>query len=1295
MAVRSNNSGGRSIPARSDRFDHSHGSHDFRSQERQPENFNLGRGDRRRTGTGTGRGRPNCTHCGEMGHWVQTCYALNGYPPGHPKAKHNQGPNPKRFHNNNRPTANHVSEPTTKVDGNHLVGISEAQLQQLLSLLGNNNGESSSQANVVTKPGLSKLASNNWIIDSGATYHISSSSKLFFRNNKKCSLPPVLLPSGETTDITAKGSLPLNSVYYLHDVLCVPTFKVDLMSVSRLTKGLNCSITFFSYWCILQDLATRRMIGLGKQRDGLYYLVALATKQAVINSSTLTNRPTCNLTISSTDLWHNRLGHASFSRLHYIAKNYLNFLAESNNACHICPLAKQSRLPFHPSVISSIKPFEIIHCDIWGRYRHPSLSGAYYFLTIVDDYTRFTWIFLMRHKDETQSILKRFFSYVFTQFESHIKTVRSDNGGEFISLRSFFQDNGVLFQHSCVYTPQQNGVVERKHRHILQVARALKFQAQLPTQFWGECALTAIHIINRLPSPVLSFKTPFELLYSKPPDFSHLRVFGCLAYATNVHPSHKFDCRSIPTIFIGYLIGQKAYKLFYLSTKKVFTSRDVKFFEHIFPYASVKPTSDFSKNIGPNNVGPIPFVAQDFSYPSPSFPTRPATPTPPDSPHSPKSLNSPLSPNFQSTPDLPLDSPSPLPPPNSDPIDLPATLVTHDPSSIPIPASPSSPSSVSSSIPVPSPQSPILPSEINPQPAPLRRSSRHTGPPAKLSDYVCSHVCSDRSSSLLPGPVKGTRYPVAKFVSYHRYRPALRSFAAQLGQILEPQNFSEAVTHPEWQAAMQSELQALRANGTWSLTTLPPGKTPIGCRWVYKVKRRSDGSVERYKARLVAKGFTQLEGIDYQDTFSPTAKIIFVRCLLALAAARGWSLHQMDVNNTFLHGDLSEEIYMSPPPGLRRQGEEHLVCRLHKSLYGLKQASRQWFAKFTEAICSAGYIQSRADYSLFTRTKGKSFTALLIYVDDILITGNDSISIAETKTFLHSHFHLKDLGKLKYFLGIEFSASKNGIFISQRKYALEIIKDAGLLGAAPINTPMERGLKLSDNSDLLKEPGQYRRLVGRLIYLTVSRPDITYAVHVLSRFMHQPRRLHMDAALRVVRYLKSAPGQGLFFPSNSDFRLRAYCDSDWAGCPLTRRSTSGYCVFLGSSLISWRSKRQKTVSLSSAEAEYRAMTGACCELTWLRCLLKDLGFMHHEPALLYCDNKAALHIAANPVFHERTRHIEMDCHYVRDKIQDGSVITRYVNSAHQLADVLTKPLGKEIFVPMIRKLGLQDIHSPT
>ncbi|TXG72309.1 hypothetical protein EZV62_000888 [Acer yangbiense] len=293
---------------------------------------------------------------------------------------------------------------------------------------------------------------------------------------------------------------------------------------------------------------------------------------------------------------------------------------------------------------------------------------------------------------------------------------------------------------------------------------------------------------------------------------------------------------------------------------------------------------------------------------------------------------------------------------------------------------------------------------------------------------------------------------------------------------------------------MISELQALALNNTWTLTSLPPGKEPIGCRWVYKLKHHSDGSIERYKARLVAKAYTQTEGVDYHDTFSPTAKMTTVLCLLALAVAQSWSLHQLDVHNAFLHGDLHEEIYMVPPSGLQRQGE-NMVCCLNKSLYGLKQASRQWFAKFFEAIHATGFVQSKADYSLFTCNRGKSFTALLIYVDDILITGNDLAAINTLKQFLHNRFRIKDLGDLKFFLGIEVSRSKK--------------------------------------------------------------------VHVFSMFMHELRKLHWDAALRVLKYLKNTPGQGLFFPAQNSLQLKAYCDSDWVGCPTTRRSTTGYCVFLG------------------------------------------------------------------------------------------------------------------------------------
>ena len=278
---------------------------------------------------------------------------------------------------------------------------------------------------------------------------------------------------------------------------------------------------------------------------------------------------------------------------------------------------------------------------------------------------------------------------------------------------------------------------------------------------------------------------------------------------------------------------------------------------------------------------------------------------------------------------------------------------------------------------------------------------------------------------------------------------------------------------------------------------------------------------------------------------------------------------------------------------------------------------------------------------------------MLIYVDDILIIGNDHITISSLKLFLHNRFRIKYLGDLKFFLDIEVSRSKKCIFISQRKYTLEIIKDGGYLGVKPVDFPMEQNTKLFDEGGLLKDSSVYKLVVGRLIYLTITCPNITYTVHILSRFMHAPCKPYMKVAMCVLRYLKNNPSQGLFFPSQNDLSLHAFCDSDWGGYPVSRKSTTDYCVFLGSSLISWRTKRQKTVSLSSAKGEYRVLTGTCCDLIWLRSLLKDLRILHPKPTLLHYDNKVALHIAAKLIFHERTRLIEMDCHFIRDKIQDG------------------------------------------
>ena len=487
----------------------------------------------------------------------------------------------------------------------------------------------------------------------------------------------------------------------------------------------------------------------------------------------------------------------------------------------------------------------------------------------------------------------------------------------------------------------------------------------------------------------------------------------------------------------------------------------------------------------------------------------------------------------------------------------------------------------------------------------------------------------------------GTRYPLSHCLSYKSLSVNHRHFVNNITSVVEPKTYEQALNDPKWCEAMQTELSALENQKTWSLVPLPPHCRPIGSKWVFRIKHKSDGSVERYKARLVAKGFNQQEGLDYHETFAPVAKLTTVRCLLALAAVRNWPLFHMDVNNAFLHGDLHEEVYMVPPPGLCRQGEK-LVCRLHKSLYGLKQAPRNWFAKFSDSIKTAGFFQSHSDHSLFVQEKGVTLTIVLIYVDDIIITGNNDKAIQDVKLFLQQQFHIKDLGKLKFFLGLEVARSKAGLVISQRKYTLEILDDVGFLGAKPVDFPMEQNLKLTaDQGEMVKDAANYRRLVGRLIYLTITRPDITYSVNILSQFMHTPRKPHWDAALRVCKYLKSNPGNGLLFSANSSLQLKAYCDANWANCPMTRRSTTGYCVFLGNSLISWKTRKQKTTSRSSAEAEYRSMAAATCELTWLRHLFKDLR-VQLKPVELFCDNQAALHIAANPVYHERTKHIEID-----------------------------------------------------
>jgi hypothetical protein len=372
----------------------------------------------------------------------------------------------------------------------------------------------------------------------------------------------------------------------------------------------------------------------------------------------------------------------------------------------------------------------------------------------------------------------------------------------------------------------------------------------------------------------------------------------------------------------------------------------------------------------------------------------------------------------------------------------------------------------------------------------------------------------------------------------------------------------------------------------------------------------------------------------------------------------------------------------------------NLVCKLEKSLYGLKQASRKWYEKLTALLLKEGYSQSTSDYSLFTLNKNNTFTILLVYVDDIILAGDSTAEFDRIKAVLDVAFKIKNLGQLKYFLGLEVAHSKHGITVSQRKYCLDMLKDSGLLGSKPASTPLDTSIKLHSAAGVpYSDASGYRRLVGRLLYLNTTRPDIAFATQQLSQFMHAPTNVHYNAACRVLRYLKNNPGQGLFFSRDSAMQLIGYSDADWAGCMDTRKSISGYCFFIGKSLISWRAKKQATVSRSSSEAEYRALSSATCELQWLLYLLADLQVTLIRTPTLYCDNQSALHIASNPVFHERTKHLDIDCHLVREKVLKGILKLLPVSTNDQMADFLTKALAPPKFHDFISKLNLINIYQ--
>ena len=550
------------------------------------------------------------------------------------------------------------------------------------------------------------------------------------------------------------------------------------------------------------------------------------------------------------------------------------------------------------------------------------------------------------------------------------------------------------------------------------------------------------------------------------------------------------------------------------------------------------------------------------------------------------------------------------------------------------------------------------------QPEPLRRSQRVSRPPV--------------------------RYGIDEFTNTANVTSHI---AYQAIKIVEPNTIYDAFNSDhsqEWKKAADLEYCSLMKNQTWSLVKLPKGRNVVGCKWVFRVKCDGNGEVNCFKGRLVAQGFSQSRGVDYEEIYSPVAQLSSIRTLLAFAAEKKLHVHQMDVVSAFLNGDLTEEIYMKQPPGYVQSGKEELVCKLRKSIYGLKQSPRCWNEKLCNHLKSASFKESGADPCVFIQSEQSNMKIIAVYVDDLILIAKTSSEIQQMKEGLSNTFKMKDMGQLHYCLGINFEVTKQGISLCKKQYLLRILEKYRLSEVNTVTTPMDPNVKLVKDDSYSKEvdPTQYQSMVGSLLHAArATRPDIAHAVGLVSKFNSAPTQAHLTAVKRIFRYLKGTVDIKLQYRSTGE-KLLGYFDADWANDTDDRHSTTGNVFIMSGGAISWLSHKQSTVALSTAEAEYVALGSATQEAIWLNQLLTHLRIDTKGSIEILEDNQSAIAMAKNSTGRRRTKHIDIKHHFIKEAVQAGTISVSYCPTADMLADIFTKQLPRTQFEKLRSRLGL-------
>ncbi|GJV30940.1 putative ribonuclease H-like domain-containing protein [Tanacetum coccineum] len=979
--------------------------------------------------------------------------------------------------------------------------------------------------------------------------------------------------------ITGKGKISTGKLDF-EDVYFVKELKFNLFSVSQMCDKKNI-VLFTDTECVVLSpefkLLDESQVLLRVPRKNNMYSIDL--KNAAPSKGL-----TClfaKATLDESNLWHRRLGHINFKTMNK-------------------PKGKQHKASCKTKTVSLIsKPLQMLHMDLFGPTFVKSIMKKMHCLVVINDYSRYSWVFFLATKDETSGILKAFITGIENQINHRVKIIRCDNGTEFKNkeMNQFCEMKWIKREFSVARTPQQNGVAERKNETLIEAARTMLDDSKLPTTFWAKAVNTTCYVQNRVLVIKPHNKILYELLHGRTPSLSFMRPFGCPVKILNILDHlGKFDGKADEGLFVGYSVNSKAFRVFNSRTRIVEETLHITFLENKPNVARSKASVEI---VPSKDYILLPLWTQDPSLSSSSKDSSDAR-FKPSGEEEKKDTEDPGNEEIQRSQDSTINAAG------IKDNDLDENIVcgcADDPNMPNLEeivhldddedvGAEANMTNLDTHIHV----SPILTTRI------------HKDHPV---EQIIGDIYSAPQTRMMTKSVTdhGMFSSVQQRINYKDFQNCL--FACFLSQV-EPKKAIQALTDPSWIEAMHDELLQFKLQQVWTLVDLPYGKRAIGTKWIYRNKKDKRGIVVRNKARMVAQGYTQEKGTDYDAVFTPVDRIKAIRLFLAYASFKDFVVYQMDVKSAFLYGKIEEEVYVCQPPRFKDPEFPDRVYKVEKALYGLHQAPRAWYETLSTYLLDNGFQRGQIDKTLFIKRVKAS-------------------------------------------------------------------------------TPMETSnpLMKDENAEDV-DVHLYRSMIGSFMYLTSSRPDIMFDVCACARFQVTPKVSHLHAVKRIFRYLKGQPKLGLWYPKDSPFDLEAYTNNDYAGASLDKKSTTGGCQFLGSRLISWQCKKQTIVANSTTEAEYVAASSCYGQVLWIQNQMLDYGY-NFMNTKIFIDNESTICIVKNPVFHSKTKHIEIRHHFIKDSYDKRLIQVIKIHIDHNVADLLTKAFDVSHFQFLTASIGILNL----